>query len=350
MLRRPMRIVSDWIRRSVLSLELRFSDRTSFFGKVRLLRVLHRNVTADVRMLGVKKNVALGFAVQFKTPYLHLPIAVVKGHIGHEDTNREFSPAAFRFFDWHTWAHIKGRIEWQGEHQLDVEGNKLTVVNGFSYWIHEVRTPLENFGLRLAEGVEGSAKVLLDREIIRVKFEPLYWMFEPKHDSYSIIAINESELAAFIVSLSEIGSGNPRVYDKAIARLEEWATFTLDQNSSEKALLQFLQYVRDWGALGMEPLFDGLKEVLERLHIEDKERILFEFYADNWGVRNNWHGRLLAVKLLGALGTRRALIALESIFDYVKNQAVPANELEVVKGTINRVENNMSLASRGKEH
>jgi len=291
-----------------------------------------------------EENVVVAFIVQFKTPYLHLPVAVVKSQIGHEDADREFSPSAFRFFDWHSWAHIEGSIEWHGEHRTDINGERVVVVTGFSYRIHAIRTPVEHFGLRLAEGVEGTAKVLYNHAITRMKFEPLYWMLDPKNDTYNIVAIKDSELAALIVSLSEIGSGNLRVYSKAVDRLEEWATFKLKRKGPEKALLEFLRCIRDWGPLGMEPLFPGLKEVLERLRIADKERILFDFYADNWGVWNNPDGRLLAVKIMEALGTKNALFALEAISDYVKNQAVPPEDLKLIQRAIDRVGDNLPPA------
>jgi len=337
-------IALDWIRRHALTIELWFLQRASLFGRISLLRIFQRGVTADVRVMSPEENVVVAFIVQFLTPYLHLPVAVVKSQVGHEDAGGEFSPAAFRFFDWHSWAHIEGRIEWHGEQHIDINGKSVAVVTGFSYSIHDIRTPVEHFGLRLAEGVEGTAKVLHNHAITRIKFEPLYWMLDPKNDTYNVVAIKDSELAALIVSLSEIGSGNPRVYDNAVERLEEWATFKLKRKGPEKALLEFLRRIRDWGPLGMEPLFPGLKEVLERLRIANKERILFDFYADNWGVWNNPDGRLLVVKIMEALGTNKALFALKAISDYVKNQAVPQEELELIQTAIDRVDANLPPA------
>lgn len=332
---------STWIRQHALSLELRFIHRTAFLGKIPLLRIFHRNVTADVWVLGPEENVALGFVVQFKTPYLHLPVELKKSQIGHEGAGQEFTPSAFRFFDWQSWAHIQGRIEWQDERRVDIDGEEVTVITGFSYRTDDIHTPLENFGLRLAEGVEGHANVLWNRAIVELKFEPLYWMFEPKNGAYAVVAIKDTELAMLIVSLSEIGSGNPRVYGNAVDRLEEWTAFKLQKKSPEKALLEFLRHIRDWGPLGMEPLFGGLKEVLERLGFVDKERVLFEFYADNWGFWDKRHGRLLVIKILEALGTKKALFTLEAISDYVKNQAIPSEELELIRGTIDRVGENL---------
>ena len=87
----------------------------------------------------------------------------------------------------------------------------------------------------------------------------------------------------------------------------------------------------------MDPLFPGLAKVLEQMDIAEKERILFDFYADNWGIRNNRNGRLLAVKLLEALGTRKAIFFLQAVSGYVENQVVAPEELELIRGTIDRV-------------
>ena len=341
-------VVSGWFRQYALALELWFIDFISFVSKIPLLRVFHRNVTADVRVLSPETNVVVGFTVQFRTPYLHLPIEVRKSQIGHETADREFLPAAFRFFDWDSWVHIKGGIEWHGEHQVDIKGEKIPVVTGFSYKIHGMQAHSENCGLRLAEGVEGTAWILRNRTIVRVKFEPLYWMLEPTNNTFNVVTIKNTELATLIVSLSEIGSGNPKSYAKAVERLEEWARFKLKGKASEKALLEFLKHIRDWGPLGMEPVFPGLKEVLERLGMVDKERILFDFYADNWGVRDNRHGRLLAIKILEALATLKALIALEAISDYVKNQAVAQDEMELIRGAVEKVHGKLTQTLKSR--
>lgn len=335
----------DWVRQYALSLELRIVSRASFLSKIPLLRVFQHNVTADVKVLSPEGNDGLGFFVEFKTPYLHLPVEVKKTQIGFENRNQEFTPSAFRFYDWHSWAHITGRIEWHGERQLDIKGEEVSVITGFSYWIYDLPTPLENFGLRLAEGVEGTAWILYNFEMVRVQFEPLYWMLEPNNGTWNVVAIKDTELAMLIVSLSEIGSGNPQVYGKAVERLEQWTKFKLQREGPEKALLDFLRHIRKWGPLGMEPLFAGLKEVLERLPIADKERILFDYYADNWGVRNNRHGRMLVVKILQAMSTEKALFTLETISDYVKNQTIAAEELELIRSAVDRVRDNLPLTA-----
>ena len=86
----------------------------------------------------------------------------------------------------------------------------------------------------------------------------------------------------------------------------------------------------------MQPLYMGLKTVLQRLGVTGQERILFDFYGDNWGLRDNWHGRLLAVKLLEALGTEQACLALETIYGYVKYRDVEPKELRMLEAASNR--------------
>ncbi len=330
-------VVSDWIRHHALVLELRCIQFASFICRVPFFPNFHRCVTADVRLLSTDKNISIGFIVRFKSPYLHLPIEVKKSQIGAETVEQEFLPAAFRFFDWDSWVHLAGEIEWYGVRKADIKGEEVPFITGFSYKIRGQGAHTDHYGLRLAEGVEGTIWVLRNQTIVSMQFTPLYWMLESSNDTYNVVRIENTELAMLIVSLSEIGSGNPQLYDKAVKRLEEWANFKLEGKSPEKAILEFLRHIRDWGPLGMEPVFAGLKEVLERMGIADKERILFDFYADNWGVRNNHHGRLLAVKILEVLGTAKALIALESISNYMKNQAVTPNEITLIRIAVNKV-------------
>ncbi len=73
---------------------------------------------------------------------------------------------------------------------------------------------------------------------------------------------------------------------------------------------------------------------MEKLGIVDAERILFDFYADNWGPRDNQNGRLLAVKTLEALRTAKARRALEAISAYVKNQKISSEELKMVRSAV----------------
>ena len=73
---------------------------------------------------------------------------------------------------------------------------------------------------------------------------------------------------------------------------------------------------------------------LTAIGITDAERILFDFYADNWGPRDNQNARLLAVKTLEALRTEKAHRALEAISAYVKNQKISSEEFRIVRGAV----------------
>ncbi|MEW8505752.1 MAG: hypothetical protein AB2598_03545 [Candidatus Thiodiazotropha sp.] len=299
-----------------------------------LLRLFRRQVTAEVSMLEEETNSAVGFRVEFKTPYLHLPVEIDKTQIGDDDNQLEFRPAAFRFFDWQSWAHIAGEICWLRERQVEVSGERQGFVSGFEYRVATVPTASDNLGIRLAEGIDGTARVLVNRDIRQMKFEPVYWMLERGDDGYHIVAINSNDLMVLIVSLSEIGSGNEQVYDKMIGRLTDWVRHRFKGKSQERTMLAFLVYVRDWGPLSMEPLYRGVKEVLTQLDITDAERILFDFYADNWGLRDNRHGRLLVVKTLEALGTQEARSALEAISIHTQSHNIPPDESRLIQNAI----------------
>ena len=162
-------------------------------------------------------------------------------------------------------------------------------------------------------------------------------MLEPGATGYKIVAIADTELMGLIVSLSELGSGNQRLYASALQHLHQWVQLKLEGKSREQMLIGLLKYVRDWGPLGMTPLFRGLSEILARLGLADQEHVIFEFYADNWGVRNNWHGRLLAVRILEVLATQRACTALNSIFDYVKNRSIEPEEMDLIRQASSRM-------------
>lgn len=327
----------DWIRQRALSLELRFIRWSSFLERIPLLRYLHRNVTADIDVFGRDENIAIGLRIKFITPYLNLPVTVEKTQICSENEERRITPTAFRFFDWHSWAHIEGKIDWEGARTVEVNGTKTELITGFVYTISDISVPADNYGLRLAEGVDGTARVLLGRKIERMKFEPGYWMLEPTDTKHNVVAIYDNDLMALIVSLSSIGSGNRLVYNQAIGQLEEWIAIKLGRRHPEKTTLAFLRYVRDWGPLRMEPLFYGLKEVLERLQIPGQEKIYFEYYADNCGVGENRFGRLLAMNMLEAMGTRKARVALIEIYKLSKNQDIQPEELKLIKKAIRAV-------------
>jgi len=340
-------IASNWIRQRALSLELGFIRGLCFLDRIPLLRYLHRNLTADIEILSHEGSIAIGLRIKFITPYLHLPVAVERLQIGYEDKDHRFTPTAFRFFDWHSWAHIEGKIGWEGARTVNIKGSKTEVITGFVYEISDISVPAENYGLRLAEGVDGTIRICSGGEIQRMKFEPVYWMLEPAGTKHHIVAIYDNDLMALIVSLSSIGSGNKLVYSKVIGQLEEWIAFKLGRKNPEKTTLEFLRYVRDWGPLRMEPLFYGLKEVLDRLQIPDQERIYFEFYADNCGVGDNRFGRLLAVNLLEALGTEKARAALTGIYDFTKNQDIQPEELELIQRAISAVSLKLQEDKRG---
>lgn len=340
-------ISSDWIRQRALTLELGFIRCSSVLERVPLLRYLHRNVTADLEILSPEENIKVGLRIKFITPYLKIPVALEKTQIGYEDQNRNFTPTAFRFFDWHSWAHIEGKIDWEGARSVIVEGKRTEIITGFVYKISDISVPAENYGLRLAEGADGTARILWGGEIKRMKFEPVYWMLEPRDTMYHVVAIYDNDLMALIVSLSSIGSGNKLVYSNAIAQLEEWIAYKLGRKNPEKITLELLRYVRDWGPLRMEPLFSGLIEVIERLQIPDQERIHFEFYADNCGVGDNRYGRLLAVSMLEAVGTEKARVALNAIYEYTRNQNIAPEELELIQRAISAVANKLQENTRG---
>lgn len=332
-----MILSSDWVRRRTLALELRLIRSTSLFDRIPLLRHLHRNITAHVEPLGDGKDTAAGVRVRFMTPYLHLPIEVDKTQVGHEDRERGFTAAAFRYFDWLSWTHIEGAIEWIGARTVDVNGRPVDVIRGFVYRASANLSPNEHIGLRVAEGVEGTVRVLWGRRIRSMRFEPVHWMLLPAAGQRCVLPIKDMRLTALIVSLSVIGGGDPQGHAKAIERLEGWIRYTLGGSNPQRTALAFLRFVRDWGPLGMEPLFLGLKEVLERLRIPDQEKMLFEFYAGNCGIWDNRQGRLLAVKMLQALGTAEARLVLHAIHNYARHRETKAEELELIQGAIGAV-------------
>jgi len=323
-----------WIRRLILLLELALINSTSIFRKIPLLMFLHRTVTANVEIMSNEGKDNFRFRVQFKTPYFNLPLEIAKTQVEHKSGMNTFQPSAFLFFDWQSWQHINGKIEWLGERSKRLDGEKTDIITGFVYEAYKIGESTENLGLRLAEGVEGTVKVLGKRSFKRMIFKPVFWMFEPENDSYNLIKIDDINLMSLIVSLSEMGSGNPRLYDNAVKRIQEWIGFNINRRNPESVMLVFLRYVTKWGPLGMSPLFHGLCEIFKELKVSNQEKLLYDFYADNWGVRNNPHGRLLVVKSLEAMGTKKAGVALESIFKYIQNQNIQADELNMVQQAI----------------
>ena len=329
----PLNAIRKWL----LQLELRYLRNASIFDQMPRLRWLNRKITADIAIIYADSNRGIRFRSDFRTPYLRLPVAVEKSQIGRGTGNGLLQTASFRFFDWQSWGHIDGEIEWHGEMVATIRGKHEAFISGFSYAVREIPSEADNLGIRLAEGVEGRVRVLVGGELASFRFEPGYWMLESNQSGYKIVAIHDAELMILIVSLSEIGSGKQRLYLSAMHHLQQWILFKLAGKSKEQMLLGLLKYVRDWGPLAMEPLFRGLAEMLQRLGLEHQEHVIFEFYADNWGVYNNWHGRLLALKILEVLATDKAQSALHAIFDYVKNRSTEPEEFDLICRIIDKL-------------
>ena len=131
-----------------------------------------------------------------------------------------------------------------------IDGSEKAFVTGFSYSVKSIPSGTENLGIRLAEGVEGTVRVLIGKEIVQHRFVPGYWMLEPSQSGYKIIDIADAELMVLIVSLSEIGSGSQHLHASATQHLYQWVLFKLAGESKDKILIEFLKYVRDWGTLG----------------------------------------------------------------------------------------------------
>jgi hypothetical protein len=321
---------AHWIRARVVPLELRLAGRLAFLRRVPLLRRLYRRVTARVRVEAGAPG-ALALHVDFETPYLHLPVEVEKAQIGSDLPPNGLEPAAFRFFDWHSWQHIPGEIAWRGEREVAVAGSPVGLVTGFTYRAESVPAGAGNLGLRIAEGVEGTIRVKCGEGVARMEFKPGYWLLEQTADGYRPVAIRRDDLMALIVSLSEIGSAHPEVHRRAVERLWDWVRFHLSGTNPELALRRLLQYLKDWGPLGLAPLYQGVKVVVERLGVPDSEQILFDYYADHWGVRSNPDARLLAIRTLDALGTEAARSALCDLLTYVRNRAIDPEELDLLE-------------------
>jgi hypothetical protein len=271
------------------------------------------------------------FRLEFQSPYLHQPLEVERSQIGQaSEGGARFTPAAFRFFDWGSWAHIDGEIEWRGGRQLVLNGKAVPLISGFTYRPAALPAGVGNVGLRVAEGVEGTLRVLREDAILPLPFEPGYWMLERSAQGWRVVPIRDADLMVLIVSLSEMGSGKGPAYASGVEHLWQWVTFHCGPDHPEHAMLKLMKYVRDWGPLGMMPLYRGLVEVLERLGVADKESILFELYADHWGVRDNPKGRLLAVRTLQALGTDAAGSALREILAYVRHRGLEPAELALI--------------------
>lgn len=319
------------IRGWILSLELMFLCRARFLRKVPVLRRLPFAVNAALRVLSPADATAVTFTVDFRSPFFGLAVPLEKAQIGELGPTGGLQPASFRFFDWQTWTHIDGIIEWFGERRVRVDGNDVEFITGFRYRVAELPEGAGNLGLRLAEGVESIARVACGEKVARVPFQPVFWLLQATGTQYNPVSIRSTKLMGLIVPLFDLGRGDPRVRDRAVAHLQQWAETNLGGAKPFRSVFAFLKYVRDWGPLAMDPMFPGVALVLERLGISEPERHLFDFFADNWGMRSNRNGRVLAVKLLESMSTERALAALESIRALVEHQSIAPEELDLIR-------------------
>jgi hypothetical protein len=167
-----------------------------------------------------------------------------------------------------------------------------------------------------------------------VPFEPVCWLLEATADGFRPVPIQSNKLMGLIVALFGLGSGEPEVFANAADRLQQWAELNLDSRKPFRRVSLLLRYIRDWAPLGCEPVFGGVVLVLQRLQVQEPARHLFDFFADNWGVRSNPSGRLLAVRVLEALGDKRSKSALLAILGLVDNQDIAPHELDRLHAAI----------------
>jgi len=320
------------------SLELHLMQRSRMLHKIPLLRRLQRRVTARLTLLGEGVKAAQRFRVDFLTPFLKLPVEVERAQIGAERLDGSFEPAAFRFFDWQTWMCIEGAITWHGERELALDGKQTRLITGFTYQAARLPVEVQNLGVRVAEGVEGRLRLLWKNEIRALEFRPGYWMLEPREDGYRVVAIGDSDLMGLIVSLSEMGGARPEARARAIENLWEWVDGHWGRDAPRTAMTMLLGHVRDWGPLALQPLYPGLVQILERLDVDHQDELLFEFYADHWGIRDNPSGRRMVVSILQALDTDSSRAILHEMLPYVRNRGVAPVELAQIEAALDRRE------------
>jgi hypothetical protein len=323
-----------WFRQQILFFELAFICRTAFLRRIPLLRRLHRGVTADLRVLQAQPDGG-AFRIDFRSPYFGLPVSLDEAQIGTVDTGGRLRPASFRFFDWRTWAHIDGTVEWRGERSVQVKGKGVDFITGFLYRAPRLPSVTSNLGVRLAEGVEATVRIACGEKVARVPFEPVFWLLEASPNGFRPVPIQSNKLMGLIVALFDLGSDDQGVFVNAVNRLQQWAEINLDNRKPFGRVSLLLRYIRDWGPLGREPLFLGVGLVLQRLQVQEPERHLFDFFADNWGVRDNPGGRLLAVRLLEVLANERAQGALRAILELVRNRDIAPGELDRIRQALN---------------
>jgi hypothetical protein len=319
------------IRDAILFIDLFLACHTAFLKRIPVLRLLYRTVTADLLILPPVGGVALGFKVEFRSPYFRVPVSVDKSQIGQAKMEQWLEPGAFRLFDWQTWAHIDGSVEWHGERCMFSKGQQLDLITGFGYRVPELPEGIGNLGLRLAEGVEGNLRIGCGSALAQVSFEPGFWLLDATLRGFRPIPIKSYKLMGLIVALFDIASGNRRIAGRAVSRLRQWVECNIGAEKPFTGTRKFLGYVRDWGPLGRGPLCQGIIDVIEQLQVADIERELFDFVADNWGIWSNRNGRVLAVRLLGTLNTRPAKAALEAIYEFVRHGDVSDEELHLIR-------------------
>jgi len=234
---------AHWVR-CLLPLELLLIRRISFLRRIPLLRRLHRQSTAWLTLLCDVPGKRSALRLDFEIPYLHLPLEVDRNQIGFEDAGSGFKPAAFRFFNWRSWAHIAGNVQWYGELAAILYGKKVTLITGFSYRPTAEPERIGNLGPRVAEGVAGTLRVLTEGAMQSVGFEPGYWLLEPGMEGCRVVPIRDHEPMVGLVSLSEIGSGNRELRERAIDHLLQWVRFRLGRENPEIAMFLLLQKVR----------------------------------------------------------------------------------------------------------
>ncbi len=320
-----------------MAIEMLFIRKTAFLRSIPLLKKIHRGITARIYLHDSEADPGLLLQVDFETPFLHLPVEIDETQIGIHENTGAFHPESFRFFDWHSGLHIGGMIFGQSERNAIVDGKQTTLASGFSYLIASPPPNMGILGLRIAEGIPGSIRFLWRNALVTMQFDPGYWMLEKTDEGYRVLAIRDDALLQLIVSLSEIGGKEEALRKEAIQQLWEWVEFHRGSMDLELRMLDLLCHIRDWGPVGKPELYPGLGEVLERLQVRRKEKILFEFFADNWGIRDNRNGRLLAIGLLEQLGTDAAGAALWELLRYARNRTSDPEELALIQGAAQRI-------------
>lgn len=344
---------ADWIQARVVPLELTLAARLTGLRRIPFLRCLCRTVTARLRLEIEQASGATLLYLDFQTPWLRLPVTVDQTQIGTECAGpapHVLEPASFRFFDWHSWQHIDGFVTWIGAQETQLDHQPVRLIKGLIYRVETLPSGLGNLGLRVAEGVENLIRVRRGGVLISMRFEPGYWLLEPVANGYRQVAICRDELMTLIVSLSEIGSEDAEVHRRGVEHLWSWVRFHLGEQQPQRALKRLIQAVKDWGPLALAPLYTGLQEIIERLQIPDQEQILFDLYADHWGLRGDPSIRLILLHLLVALDTEAARSALQDLSDYTRNRSLEPAEFALLRAASDPPGTNASDAASPSCH